>query len=98
MSHHKLHWAKPESEANYKTSCVDSVNSLMWKTLLDKKLFKHISTYNKLSNFCILYDCNLQYWEWNNKLNVFKHGMIHIYKIYNYLKKINNEWGIASDE
>lgn len=61
MSHHKLHWAKPESEANYKTSCVDSVNSPMWKTLLDKKLFKHISTYNKLSNFCILYDCNLQY-------------------------------------
>lgn len=28
----------------------------------------------------------------------FKYGMIYIYKIYNYLKKINNEWGIVSDE
>lgn len=61
MSHQKLHWAKPQSEANYKTSCVDSITSPNGKTLLDRQLIEHIPTFNKLSNFCILYNCNLQY-------------------------------------
>lgn len=62
MSHHKLHWAKPESEANYKTSCVDSVNSPMWKTLLDKTLlniYQHIISFQTFVFFMIVI-CNTE--------------------------------------
>lgn len=58
ISHQNLHLAKTLSDANYKTSCVVSFTSLVWKTLVDKMVLKNIPTFDKLLNFCILYACN----------------------------------------